>query len=193
MKYLVLDTETNGIGTFNPPTQRAVQVSWIREDGTEHDYLLKGVKKISTQPSYPCKHITVEKLDKEGVTFAEAWSHLRKDIKEVDVIVIHNAQFDMGILYREMRIAKLPNLKTEWNLLRSKKVCCTMNKSENYCALPKNGSASRYSGYKWPRLEELYKKLFNNNLDDSLTLHNSLDDCRVLKMCYEEGCVKGIF
>lgn len=193
MKYLVLDTETNGIGTFHPPTQRAVQVSWIREDGTEHDYLLKGAKKISSEPGYPCKHITLEVLKEYGITFAEAWEKLRKDIQEVDVIVIHNAKFDMGILIRELRLANMPNVAREINLLKSKTICCTMQKSEKYCALPKTGYASRYSGYKWPRLEELYKKLFSDAPDDSLTLHNSLDDCRVLKMCYDEGRLQGIF
>lgn len=191
LKYLVLDTETNGIGTFRPPTQSLVQISWIRENGTEYDYLIKGATAISDSPTYPCKHITVERLNAEGVSFADVWPQLRKDIEDVDVVVIHNASFDMGIILREMSLAKLPRSEREW--LRSQKVCCTMKKSENYCALPKTGYAKKWPGFKWPKLEELYTKLFNEAITDRFTLHNSLDDCRVLKLCYEKGQEVGIF
>ena len=191
MKYLVLDTETNGIGKFRPPTQRLVQLSWIREDGTEHDFLIQGAKAISDSPTYPCTHISVERLEQEGFQFAEVWPKLRKDIEEVDIVVIHNAAFDIGILLREMYLAKFPSSELTW--LRSQNVCCTMKKSETYCALPKTGYAKKFPGYKWPKLEELYQKLFGETITERFTLHNSLDDCRVLRLCFEKGHEIGLW
>ena len=56
-RSLILDTETNGIGTFRPARQRIVQWSWITADGEERDYFIKGADEIS--PTVP-HDITIE-------------------------------------------------------------------------------------------------------------------------------------
>lgn len=60
-----------------------------------------------------------------------------------------------------------------------------MKLSTNFCKLlNQNRYSSKYIGYKWPTLSELYYKLFAKNIIQS---HNSLDDCKVLLKCVKEG------
>ena len=50
--YIVLDIETNGIGSFRPPTQTPIQVSFQHIDSagrvlSSYSEFIKGVKKIT--------------------------------------------------------------------------------------------------------------------------------------------------
>ena len=60
------------------------------------------------------------------------------------------------------------------NSLYEKEHICTMNASTDFCKIP-----GPY-GYKWPKLEELYKILF----DESFNAHNALDDIRATTRCF---------
>jgi|APSaa5957512576_1039674.scaffolds.fasta_scaffold02806_6 hypothetical protein len=41
MNVLCFDTETNGIGGFNPPRQRVVQIAWdLNDEVTDISYLI---------------------------------------------------------------------------------------------------------------------------------------------------------
>ena len=187
-RQLIIDTETNGIGTFNPPTQRLVQVSWICSDGTEKNFFIRGVKAICTSPSYPCKHITIERLERDGVSFQEMWAELRQDLLRSTHVVAHNADFDIGIIAREL---KIHGLHADAQMIRRIPRECTMKRSENYCALPKTGKGAKYPGYKYPRLDELYVKMFDRK--PNATLHDSREDCRVLQQCYAKGLELRLF
>jgi len=188
LTFMCLDIETNGIGRFRPPTQRAVQISWICSDGTERDFFVSGITEISKSPTYPCTHITPEVLQSKGIPFTRIWDVLKEDLKDTDLIVTHNVKFDIGILYNELKLHKL---YSEMPVLRMMKKKCTMECSEKFCALPKTGKGAKFPGFKWPKLEELHVKLFNTKPEG--TLHDSLVDCRVLKKCYEKGLEMGIF
>jgi DNA polymerase III alpha subunit (gram-positive type) len=58
---------------------------------------------------------------------------------------------------------------------------CTMERSTNFCALP---------GYKWPKLSELYKKLFNEEFQEQ---HNAKHDIYTTHKCFwvDMGWVNG--
>ena len=56
-----------------------------------------------------------------------------------------------------------------------KTVKCTMESSTDYCKIP------GYYGYKWPKLDELYVRLFGTHFDDA---HNSLADIRATYECF---------
>lgn len=47
----------------------------------------------------------------------------------------------------------------------------------NYCAIPGN------YGYKWPRLEDLYRKLFGRNFAGA---HDAMSDIQATKECFFE-------
>lgn len=72
-----------------------------------------------------------------------------KIINESDVIVWHNIEFDEEMIKLEL---KRLNREFEYN---PKQVLCTMKQTVDFCALLWN-----WSKYKYPKLWELYKKLF---------------------------------
>ena len=183
-KYIILDIETNGIGGFRPPTQRAVQISWILENGTERDFYVKDVKEISESETYPCKHINIDILKEKGVDFDIVWNALMRDLEFRDKIIIHNVSFDIGVLKNEAKLRKL-----DASIFDAKTQFCTMRKSTNFCTLPQK---FRSSSYKWPKLKELYKALFGDFPEDKL-LHDSIQDCRILHRCYVKGNSVGAF
>ncbi|MEQ1883107.1 MAG: hypothetical protein ABL878_19305 [Burkholderiales bacterium] len=63
------------------------------------------------------------------------------------------------------------------NPLESKKRKCTMQEATDFCRLP-----GPY-GYKWPKLDELYRKLFKESLTGA---HRALIDVRACARCYFE-------
>ena len=185
MIYLILDTETNGIGTFRPARQRLVQFSWILYNEknnkiVEHNYFINGVKEISDHVPHS---ITVEYLNKNGISFNEAYNKFKKDIEVADVIVAHNYMFDIGIIRNEMKLNNITENEREY--IKYKKSLCTMKSLTSYCNIlmkKKDGSFSKH--IKWPSLCELYQKLFNKLPEEQL--HDSLDDCRVLLKCFKK-------
>ena len=67
--------------------------------------------------------------------------------------------------------------------LFTKPSICTMQSTVDFCAIP-----GKY-GYKFPKLQELYKKLFGNEFEDA---HNALSDIRATLKCYLELKKRGI-
>ena len=67
---------------------------------------------------------------------------------------------------------------------------CTKVRSTDFCKLPKLGYASKYPGYKWPTLEELYFKLFNEKIEQE---HLADKDVEILLKCFIKGKEQNIF
>ena len=186
-RSLILDTETNGIGTFRPARQRIVQWSWITPDGEERNYFVKGADEISQHVPHD---ITVEKLNEVGKTFEEVYDIFKTDLENCDRVVAHNAIFDMSSIRNEMKLRGFS--EEERDVLRNFPLYCTMKNSTQYCAIPQmNKKGEKTKSFKWPRLEELYNVLFGHSPEG--TLHDSLWDCRILKNCLEEGIKKNVF
>jgi DNA polymerase III alpha subunit (gram-positive type) len=77
--------------------------------------------------------------------------------------------FDSKIIGAEM-IRK--NLTTN---LFSKQLICTMEVSSAFCKIPGN------YGYKWPKLSELYIKLFGEDFKEA---HNASSDIEATAKCF---------
>jgi DNA polymerase III epsilon subunit-like protein len=187
LRTLFLDTETNGIMIDNKfSLQTLVQLSWINTQNVEHNYFINGATAISSHPSYPCKHITLQKLNNDGFPFDKIWPKLLTDITNTDMIVIHNSDFDMSILrYNLEHMIGPDELETFNALIRQKRVYCTMKNTTAYCKLPSRNSYHSFrKSYKWPKLSELYFVLFNEVFVGEL--HDSIVDCRVLQKCFRE-------
>jgi DNA polymerase III epsilon subunit-like protein len=177
-KVLYIDVETNGIGTFRPPTQRVMQISWIHS-GNEYNYYVKDIKKVS--PSVP-HSISIQHCKEHGNSWDYIYDELEKCMEDTDKIVCHNSEFDISTIAHELKTRKSKSYKKFKILMKdfveSESIICTMKMSIDICKIPfSNGSS-----YKYPKLEELYKHLF-----DSIPtgLHDSLEDCKVTKECYE--------
>lgn len=181
--YLFFDTETTGIPKdYNAPISdsdnwpRLVQLSWIL---TKDDNVIISHKNYIIKPNgfnIPLEAsnlhgITTFKAINEGVDLKVAISSFLDDLSKATIIVGHNIEFDINIVGAELYRL---NIK---NPLPTMKFICTMKESTDYCAIP-----GKYN-YKWPKLDQLYKKLFNKSFNNQ---HNAASDISATMKCFFE-------
>ena len=173
MKNLFFDTETSGLpsnhkapytDTDNWP--RIVQLAWLMADseGTvlaEFDYIVKVDFEIPEEASR-IHGITNAIASETGIPIYEVLNAFLSDFEKTDRLICHNVGFDLPVLQSELYRC---DLRHENNL----PTFCTMESSTHYCQLPGN------RGYKWPRLEELYRFCFGKQMKDA---HNARADVR---------------
>jgi len=95
-------------------------------------------------------------------TFREYFPKLEKFFKGADMLVCHNAPFDVGMLQVELR--RMQHVVPGMHLIFPKEIVCTV---QEYA--PQLG--------KWPKMEELYQHITGNSLTQA---HRALDDCIAL-------------
>ena len=177
MNYIILDVETNGIGTFRPPRQCPIQVSFQHITATgevlsQYSEFIRGVKKITWGGSIGECPWTTEFVNKNGVSIASCVKKLKACINKDSVIVGHNIEFDVGIILNAFHSKTVANTP----------IFCSMKSTTELCNIQKSGFSSKYGGYKWPKLVELATKL-NINLDNS-NFHDSEYDVEITKQCF---------
>lgn len=185
VKYLFFDTETTGIPRdYNAPTSdsrnwpRLVQLSWITTDEdcnilSKNDHIIYPKGFIIPADAARVHGITTSMAKKKGEPLEEVLDKFEKDYDAAYYIVGHNVDFDKKIIRAEL--ARL--VKKDFILLSTKVTLCTMEASTDYCKIP------GYHGYKWPKLQELYKKLFGCEFEDA---HNSMSDVTATLKCFKE-------
>ena len=115
--------------------------------------------------------ITTQRAKEEGVPLAEAIEQFQADLDVASFIVGHNIEFDKKIVGAEMiRLGKKDELE-------KKKSYCTMQSSIDFCRIP------GVYGYKYPKLQELYRKLFGENFEDA---HHAMSDIEATEKCFWE-------
>lgn len=180
-RIIFLDVETNGIGTFRPPTQKIIQLSWIVQH-KEYDYYINDIDEIS--PQVPHK-ITTEYCQEKGVSWEHAYSRFHHCLKFCEGIVCHNADFDVSSIAFELKRRKsmfYPEFKKIVSkLVEQKKLICTMQLGKDICRIPFQNNVNNF---KFPKLEELYEHFYNKK--PTGVLHNSIVDCRVLMECFKK-------
>ncbi len=181
--YLFFDTETTGLpknykasvtDTANWP--RLVQLAWHVYDNSnklteQQDFIIKPEGFTISKQSSSIHRITTEKAISEGHDLEKVLSLFNERIAEANVLVAHNMNFDEKIIGAEF-IRK--NIESQ--LFRKKRIC-TMLSSVDYCQI------EGYYGYKWPKLEELYLKLFKENFEDA---HDASVDIAATARCFWE-------
>ena len=192
--FIIIDTETTGFpvqpnrGYYYDPSQiafydssRMVSICWAlyKNDGTlvSTDYsIVKPTdftidnKSIATS----IHGITQEIAEKRGKGIHRIMSKLAGDIEWADTIVGHNIIFDLHILLSELYRYQY---KKEAKQLRSLTRYCTMKHGTPLTKLP----SKFYKKYKFPKLSELYKHLFNKSFDGA---HNAFADVKACAKCY---------
>lgn len=181
--HLFFDTETTGVPkNYKAPVTnlenwpRLVQIAWLVTDKEGNE--LKSIEYVIKPDGFS---IPLEASKIHGITndYAKENGHDLKlvleeiisDISKSSTVVAHNIKFDEKIIGAELlRMA----LDSE---LDNKQRKCTMELSTNFCKLP-----GPY-GYKWPRLDELYKILFGINFSNA---HTALADVKACAKCYFE-------
>jgi len=191
-KILFFDTETTGLPQFYnaPITQvnnwpRLVQLAFIEyyEDGTlaaNHNYIIKPVGFSIPRDATHIHRITNEQAQTEGRDLTQVLDIFVNAITESSILIAHNFDFDRNIVGAEF-VRKEFDTKP----ILTKRSFCTMKNKDivNFCRI------SGKNGYKWPKLEELHYKLFNQKFSDT---HDASIDISVTAKCFWELLGRGI-
>lgn len=181
--HLFFDTETTGIPrNYKAPASdlqnwpRLVQIAWLLVDEGGHEvasaeHIIKPAGFSTPKDAAKVHGITTEMARQNGVDLEPVLAEIASDIQKASALVAHNMPFDEKVLGAEFLRSGHPNI------LESKKRKCTMQGATEFCRLP-----GQY-GYKWPTLQELYGKLFNEHLEGA---HQALVDVRACARCYFE-------
>lgn len=190
--YLIFDTETTGLPRdYNAPVTdsdnwpRCVQLAWqfhgengmliergdliIRPDGFTIPFNAERLHGIST-----------DRAIREGLPLSEVLTRFNELVRQAGFAVGHNIIFDLNILGAEFHRAGI-----ETPLL-SLPVLDTQTESTDFCQLP-GGKGGKF---KYPKLEELYKILFDRGFDDA---HNAAADVESTAQAFFELVRKNVF
>ena len=174
MKLLVFDTETTNLPPKVPLFQETldlwpsiVQLSFILFDTTtykytEYDYVIKTSEVIENDHIHG---ITTSMNKQIGYSFSFIFPIFEECVKQADLLIGHNIDFDLNMIKAECYRHKLTFALT-------KPFYCTMKTTTRICALPK---------MKWPTLKELHFHLFQ---ETPTNLHNSMIDVWTCLRCY---------
>lgn len=159
MKIFVFDTETTWFIDKKNPDLNAqphiVQFAWIYWEIKDWEFI--EIKRINQmiKPKMPIPFAAsqvhhIYDIDvKNAPDIKDYIDDFLKIINESDVIVWHNIEYDEEMIKLEL---KRLNKEFEYN---PRQVLCTMKQTVDFCALQWN-----WDRYKYPKLWELYKKLF---------------------------------
>lgn len=183
-KYvIVMDCETNGLmGQYGAKPNsknlnlfpRVVQFSWglYTESGeqmTIKDFIIKP-DGWTMKGSEKIHGISLDRANKEGVDIKDVLAMFKNDIDNHCLkLVCHNVDFDKLVVASEFLRANIPITDVD--------TYCTMKETADFCKL----YPRRHGQYKWPKLEELYRILFNETMRHQ---HNSYYDVVNCARCY---------
>jgi DNA polymerase III epsilon subunit-like protein len=181
--YLFFDTETTGVPkNYKAPASdlknwpRLVQIAWLvaDESGNEiscAEHIIKPQGYTIPPAASKIHGVTTEQALQYGLEIKAVLALAVKEISAASHLIAHNVSFDAKILGAELLRAGYPNH------VEAKPRLCTMQSATNYCRI------SGPYGYKWPTLQELYKKLFREEFTGA---HRALTDVRACARCYFE-------
>jgi DNA polymerase III subunit epsilon len=183
-KILFFDTETTGLPQFYnaPITQvnnwpRLVQLAFIAyfEDGSlasKHNYIIKPEGFVIPRDATLIHRISNQQAQTEGHDLRQILDVFANAINESAILIAHNFDFDKNIVGAEF-VRKGFDTKP----LLTKRSFCTMKDKNvvNFCGIQGK------NGYKWPKLEELHYKLFNERFSDA---HDASIDIEATARCF---------
>lgn len=200
MKTFTFDCETTGL----PPMGADLKQADYKTDYMRYPYIVSLSWKVNDQET---KHFVInqegreipkEASDIHGITteIANASPHKIEDVltlfiedgKGADLCIGHNIYFDTSNI--KAALLKIINNGSSYftneffsnleEILHKDRRICTMRSTIKFCALPRN---------KWPKLTELYAKLFPGEVFNA---HNSKDDVDATYKSYIELLRLGI-
>ena len=184
--YLIFDTETTGLpASWTAPLDdfdnwpRMIQIAWQIHDVEGklldvQNFLIKPDGFIIPRGSEKIHGISTERATREGQPLEDVLNQFLSAISNISCIIGHNIEFDNNIVGSELlRAGKSTDLLFSINALDTKVL------STNYCALP----GGKGGNFKWPTLEELHFKLFEEKFDAA---HNAMADVQATARCFLE-------
>lgn len=208
--FLIFDTETSGLykkklNVYDPEQAWVVQLAGIFTDSeldekSSFSVILKPPLKESTieKEAAETHGITLNRSKAEGLSQYKVHGIIKPVFFDKIRLVGHNLGFDYKFLHRYPKsIEERKSLKASFEL-----GICTMRTTSDYCKLPPTESmlkaAKKYKNkwknwspqkYKSPKLEELYKILFDEELEGA---HDALTDARATARSLKELVKRGI-
>lgn len=183
---LFIDTETSGLPDFNqrarhPSQPHLVQFAALMLDDDWKEMqsvnmLIKPEGWTIPKEASDVHGITNEKALAEGQPEAQVGATALAMMKQAKILIAHNITFDKFLLRIAMRRFDLiQDADDMW--WKSFPTFCTMRATTSICKLlgPNNSS------YKWPKLSEAYKHLFNEELQGA---HDAMADVRACARIY---------
>ncbi len=187
--YLFFDTETTGLPrNWRAPVTdldnwpRMVQLAFLLCDGkgnqlSSGDYLIKPEGFVIPPSAVQIHGISTGRAMLEGAPLGQVLQLFYELVADAEVLVAHNISFDEKIVGSELIRAGMPNT------LPSKRKICTMESTTDFCAIK-----GPY-GNKWPKLSELYFRLFGTVFDEA---HNAAVDMQATAKCFWELKRRGV-
>lgn len=184
--FFIFDLETNGLPCHSGMNYKftnnwpgIVQIAWgiYNSNGDNlvfRNYIIKPNKFKISQESSNIHGISHNFANKNGIKIDEIFDDLEEDLIKSDYIVAHNLNFDRNNLLAELTRNNRNDLI---HLFESKQHICTLNETINFCRISRSPNGS----YKWPKLSELYEKLFNRKIRNA---HNAKYDVENLSLCF---------
>jgi DNA polymerase-3 subunit epsilon len=190
MNFLFFDCETNGLPkdyrasyTDVDNWPRVTELAWILADDQRQvlssgSHLIKPDGwTIPKEKFFIDNGHTTERSMSEGVDIGPVLEAFIAAKLEATTLVAHNLNFDHRIVWAEIiRSGRTPRSGME--------KICTMLHGTSTAKIP----ASRGSGYKWPKLEELHNCLFNKGFEGA---HGALADVQACMDCFFELVKRG--
>ncbi len=183
--FLIYDTETTGLPKNDqaPLTDfenwpRLIQLAWQMHDEKGEvievkNYLIKPEGFVIPRGAEKIHGISTERAEKEGHDLSEVLEIFSEALSRTKVIVGHNIEFDNTVMKVEYLRKEMPCSIPEKIILDTKEV------STEFCAIP----GGRGGKFKWPKLSELYFKLFESDFDAA---HNASADVQATARCFLE-------
>jgi DNA polymerase III subunit epsilon len=192
MRYLVFDTETNGLPKDykRPYTDvnnwpRIVQIAWTLggfEEKMQFAFHAEPECRVikpdgwTIPDSVAAVHgISTAKASQIGTHLGEVLDEFQWAVMHADVLVAHNVKFDRAVVACEL--LRAGRTQAAVAIALEVKSFCTMEAGTPLCRIP-----GPY-GWKWPRLNELYRHLFNRDPENQ---HSADGDVEATACCYEE-------
>lgn len=163
-----------------------VQLAWSLGD-KERSFIIKP-DNYEIPPETTAIHgITTERAIAEGVPFAEVVDEFLADAAAAPLVCAHNIYFDTSMLKANiLRYCgkEYYDAKAEDALFKGKRIDTMMKTIHFVGACYENGKPGKF-----PKLEELYAKLFPGEM---FPAHDALQDIRALRRCVPELVELGI-
>ncbi len=183
--FLIYDTETTGLPKdYNAPVEnldnwpRVVQLAWQLHDARgklieAKSFIVKPNGFTIPYNSEKIHGISTNYANTYGENLADVLDAFKVALSKAEFIAGHNIEFDNKVMGAEFLRAHLENF------VALKESIDTKDESTEFCALP-GGKGGKF---KWPKLEELHFKLFNQNFEEA---HNAVADVVATTRCFLE-------
>ena len=189
-KYLFFDTETTGIpNDYKAPCTntdkwpRLSQLGWLLTDAagrilSEGNHIVRPDGFEIPKAASDVHGITTEFALENGKPLLDVIFAFGADLNQADCMVGHNLDYDLHIVG-----AEYVRLGYDSRIMFARPTLCTMQATIQFCNIP-----GRF-GPKWPKLMELYTKLFGQEFDGA---HDAMADIVATKDCFFELIRRGV-